>query len=591
MMVLRIISLLVIATLSVANCGAEVLNGGWDEPSSIPTVKDISWTARGGILVKGWLVLEDDYGSGEIVPNEIVTKTKDTLIYRNELVQVTKTWTLKNGGLRVKQDIKPVSQEGITSEFKIKIKTMRLFEQFYTPYAFSSPKVTGKWIKSWDIPEIKCGYHGAYSNSMQYWLLTDGDEGVLFNRVAVNGYPNRQGGIERASGDFTECDWPIAAYGYWDSHYGNAVGPPDGATGWMKNVYPKDGGSAEYLVQFFDKLTPAQMAVRSEVISRNINKKYEMDVFAKGWEKYHKRPKEPIAFFAFVGANWGGSVKKMASTWTARLAEMRKIVDEKGMKDSTIYFWLQIYDAADDYRGRAGWGYFPLEQQEIKDFYKQIRAQVHDVKLGVYVHPWYAAEESDVYKQHPEWFTSRNISTDGGENGYCGKLPEWGKWLCKQMPPLLEAYGLDFIFFDGLSWAPRWNSTIEQCREFFGDISDTLHANGAEFVANGNVPHVDIGMYEYMLGQSAQSDQAVSENFDIYTYHDQVFAPFFFWHAGKKETEVAGQSVLKYYLGKTGFVMRWPIHFGGEEKDQMLRDYFTPWINARAKALREKGIL
>ena len=582
--------LLVIFSFCSLSC-AEVLNGGWDEPSSIPTAKDISWTARGGIMVKGWLVLEDDYGTGEIVPNEIVTKSKDTLIYRNELVQVTKTWALNKGGLIVKQDIKPVSKEGVTSEFKIKIKTLRLFEQFYTPYAFSSPEITGKWIKSWEMPEVKCGYLGAYSNSMVYWLLTDGDEGVLFNRISANGYPNRQGGIERDSGDFTECDWPIVSYGYWDSHYGNAVGPPDGTRGWMKNVYPKEGGSAQYLVQFFDKLTPSEMAVKSEVISRKINKKFELELFAKGWEKYHKRPKEPIAFFAFIAGSWAGGIEKMAPAWTARLAEMRKIADENGMKDSTIYFWVMLYDARPDFQGRAGWGSFPLDRQEMKDFYKQIRAEIHDIKLGVYVHPWYASEEADVYKQHPEWFTSRNISTDGGENGYVGKLPEWGNWLCQQMPPLAEAYDLDFIFFDGLSWAPRWNSSIEECKEFFGEMSDTLHAHGLEFVANGNVPHVDIGMSEFTLGQSAQSDQAVSENFEIYTYHDQLFAPFFYYHAGKKETEVAGQSVLNYYLGKTGFIMRWPIHFSGADKDHVLKDFFTPWIKARGEALRKEGIL
>jgi hypothetical protein len=47
---LRPICLLVIATLSVAYCGAEVLNSGWVKPSSIPTAEDISWTSRGGLV-------------------------------------------------------------------------------------------------------------------------------------------------------------------------------------------------------------------------------------------------------------------------------------------------------------------------------------------------------------------------------------------------------------------------------------------------------------------------------------------------------------------------------------------------------------
>ena len=578
-------SAMVVGALLLTNLGnAEVVNSGGKRPQSIPTAEDISWTARGGIRVKGWLVLEDDYGTGQPVSNEVVAQSNDRLIYRNDLVQVTKTWELKDGSLIVKQDIRPLSQAGIRSEFKIKIKTLRAFEQFYTPYAFSSPNISGKWIRSREMPELKCGYRGAYSNSMTYWLLTDGDEGVLFDRVAVNGYPNRQGGIEEASGDFTDITWPIIAFGYWDSHLGHPLGPPTGSGGWMDNIYPEQGGLAQYLLQFFAELKPREMAVRSAVIARDINKKLELDLWYKGWETVHRAPEDPIAFFAFIGADWGGGIERMASTWTNRLAEMRKIVDDNGMAQEQIYFWVMLYDARPDFRGRAGWGYFPLDRQEIKDFYALIRQNVHDIKLGLYVHPWNCSVETDVYKRHPEWFTTQQTKTDGGEEAYCGKLPEWGKWLVEQMPPLIEAYKLDFVFFDGLTWAPLWNGTIEQCREYLTNISNTMHAHGAEFVANTNVPYVDIGMYEFMLGQDEQADQAVSDNFEVYTYHEQLFCPFFFWHAGMRETEVSGQSVLKHYLGKTEFIMRWPIHFGSEEKDQMLKDYFTPWIKAKSQA-------
>ena len=152
------------------------------------------------------------------------------------------------------------------------------------------------------------------------------------------------------------------------------------------------------------------------------------------------------------------------------------------------------------------------------------------------------------------------------------------------------SYGLDFIFYDGASWAPRWNGTHEQCRQFYKRISRMMHENGAVFVANTDIPYVDIGMYEIDAGNDG-FDAAASGNYENFTFHKQLFSPFYAWRTwNAEEVEASGRNILKYYAGHQQFVVRWPLHFNGQMNEHVLKDFFTPWIQRRAVLTKPKSL-
>jgi hypothetical protein len=440
---------------------------------------------------------------------------------------------------------------------------------------------------------LECGYRGAYSNSMVYCLLYSSDGGIMIDRVSVNGYSTLAGGIRDAAGDFSGLTFPIFGYGYFDWQFGHPLGPQGKDSSWFDNLYPAEGGSCEYRIRFFERIASDEMAKSANIAATGLRKQFNSRLF-EGWQNSHREPQRPIGFFAFVG-DWGpeprggtGYIKISGEHYFDTLRRMRAILDENGLSNAQIYFWVMLYDQAEGNTAPyAGWGYFPLDAQDLKNFYKQLRT-IHDIKLGVYVNFWVSSVKSPVYKAHPDWFSNQYIGVDSGGAGYAGKLPAWGDYLAGQMPQLLKAYGLDFVFFDGANWAPRWLGTHEQCKDFFIKISKVMHDNGAEFLANSDVPFVDIGMYEYDAGVDKNLDMAVASNFRNYTYHNYIFSPFYAWKTWEPNTiETSGKSIVKYFADKPNFIVRWPVHFRGELNDHILKDYFTPFVQRRAVAMNK----
>lgn len=564
--------------------------------AAIPTAKDISWTANAGLKINNWLVFEEDYGSDEPLTNKILKQTADTIEYSNSLVKITKQWRLKGSSLIVNQQIEPLSEAGKHSELIFNITTLRNFERFYTPHAYSSPKISGRWIEANESPRIQCGYHGAYSNSMLYTILHDSTGAIMMDRVMSNGYLVGQGGIKEANGDFSKIVWPMLSYGryFWNPGLPKLYKEQKG---WQEHVYPDDGGSIEYHLNFFDKISPAQTGSQANAIYLNTRRQIKEELMYKGWEEVHRDPEGTIGFFAFVGASWGelahgntGRLMDSAAHYLNNFKRMRAILDENGMADAKIYFWIQVYDDSKDKAGRGGWGEFPLDCQDVKDFFGQLRAEVHDIKLGVYVNYWLCSVEAKVYKEHPDWFTNEYHKTDPGEDAYAGKLPYWGDYLASRLPGLIRAYDLDFVFFDGADWTYRWRGTNEQCRDFFKQISKVMHDNGAEFVANGSIPFVDIGMFEYDAGESEQTDRDLANNLKDRTFHDLIFSPFFAWRSWQPElVEASGKSILKHFADKPAFIPRWPVHYRGEANEHIMKDFFTPFVQRRAAAIKKQN--
>jgi len=580
-------------TLLAAALALVIIAPGATDGLTLPTNKDITWTESGGLRIDGWLVIEEDYGTDKPLSNEILLRESNRIEYRNKLVHIRKQWKLDNGCLVVEQQIKPLSESARRSKLILHVTSLRKFSQFYTPYAFTAPKISGRWIPAGEMPTVQVP-RGAYSNAMLYTLLYSSGGSVMLDRVMTNDYLAWEGGISEASGDFSRIIWPMLAFGHWSWNLGHP-GPTGKRQAWLDNLYPREGGSLEYRVHFFKNMSPAELGKQAYGIYLRTRKQVALDKqIYKGWEKAHRDPQGKIAFYAFVGFSWsqanipgqGGARKdgliKAAPYYLENLKRMRAILDENGLADAYIYLWIQGYDGHD-----AGWGQFPLDVKPVKDFFAQVRSAIHHVRLGLYVNFWICPVDAPVYKQHPDWFTKQFHFTDAGTEAYAGKLPQWGEYLASQMPALIKAYGLDFIFFDGADWAPRWRGTHRQCQQFFAGISDVLHRNGAEFWANGNVPFVDVGMDEHVAGESLDSDRDLAANFENISFHKQMMGPMFSWRSWKPVLFFrSGQSILKYFADKPQFLIRWPIHYRDEDMDYILEHFFTPYVKRRAALLK-----
>ena len=124
------------------------------------------------------------------------------------------------------------------------------------------------------------------------------------------------------------------------------------------------------------------------------------------------------------------------------------------------------------------------------------------------------------------------------------------------------------------------------CREFYIKISETMHAHNAEFVANSDIPFVDIGMYEWDTGQSEESDRALAADFGGRTFHKHMFCPMFAWRTWEPERlEASGRSLVENFADKPGFITRWPVHFYDALNEHVMNDFLVPFVKKRAEAL------
>ena len=565
------------------------------------TAEKISWTGQAGIRLEGWLTIEEDYGlivsptTGLPMENTILKQTTNTIEYTNDVVRISKEWRIEDNSLIVKQKILPLGEIGQRSKLILEVKTLRPFDSFFTPNAFTAPKVSGRWIESGEMPVIDVP-RGAYSNAMTYTILRSETGGVMLDRVITNGYLAYEGGISGAAGDLSSLTWPMFAFGHWSWNLGHP-GPKGEQQAWMENEYPPEGGSLEYRLHFFEDMPVHDLTSKSYSAYLRTRKKAADDwQIYKGWEKAHRSPKDKIAFYAFIGPNWnpagiagmGGfksadNLAKVSHYYVENFKRMRVILDENGMEDAYIYFWVQNCDGKD-----GGWGQFPEDVKPVKQLFEQLRREVHHMRLGIYVNFWICPSNTEVYKQHPDWFTKQFHWSDAGTKSYAGKLPEWGDWLVAQLPAFIKAYDLDFIFFDGAGWVSRWRGTHEQCQEFFTDVSNVMHENGAEFWANGNVPFVDVGMDEHVAGESVISDYDLATNFKNISYHELMMGPMFSWRSWRPVLFFrSGQSLVDNFAHRPEFLVRWAVHYTGEDMDCILERFFTPYVKKRAQYLKQ----
>ena len=563
--------ILVFAVLAVVFAAEQAL-------AAIPTVKDISFDANGQLAIKGWLETTEDYTIIDSAVNNVFSCGENSVTYGNEHLLIKKQVSLEGNKLRIFLQVIPRTEKGRTSDFFLHVRFKRPFQQFYMPYAYSSPKISGRFINAGEMENIEEGYVGACTNSMRFCVLIGERISLMFDRLSHGGFKT-YGGPSYVSGNLKEMIFPLFGYhGHVDWNPGQLE--PDKT--WRGNVYNpvyegfKGGGQLELDLIFIptENQEEAQKLAGQQYFQSRRN--FEEKEVYSDWADYVHPPEKQPAFCAFVAASWAGGIRKIGNSWVTRLREMRTILDENGLADRPIYFWVMLY--AEKERS-SGWGMFPLDDQAIQDFYTNLR-KIHDIKLGFYVNYWCSSVEAEVYKNHPEWFTTRSQRCDGGDDGYWGKLPEWGQYMAKEMSKLVKAYELDFIFFDNAGAGPAVCGTIEQTRKYARDIVEAIHKAGAFVAGNGRSAFLDIQYFEVEAGKSPRQDADWAENFHYMSSRDWILGPEI-----SRTGEFAEESYaafLKWYAPRPQFSPRFPIHYGGERFNQMIEESFKPYVKILA---------
>ena len=440
------------------------------------------------------------------------------------------------------------------------------------------PKISGRFIKRGELPEIREPYKGACTNSTMFCILIGNKVSLMIDRFMANGYTlqGTNGCPSWVDGNLQALVFPM--FGHWGREYWNP-GQIEPMATWRKNVYPEGGGTLEYRLYFLNETKKEEVAKLATSIYYLSRKESLEKYYYPRWREVSSTPKDKIAFCAFVAGNWGGGIENMSNSYFSCLKQMREILDQNGLKDYYIYFWVMLYD-----KKRAGWGYFPTNVEEIKKFYSMLREKIHNIKLGLYVNYWCGSAKVPAYREHPEWYTAQKYTCDGGDPGYMGKLPGWGKYVIEGTTKIIKAYNLDFVFLDNAGFSPAYQGTIEQNQAYAKRLDEAVHKMGAYTVGNGNCPYWDINYLETRAGDNECRDR---EN--VEQYHNKFFGDFIFGpeihplNPGIKippeeKLRKSGEAFLKWYADKPQFIPRFPVHFGGNLRNILIKEIFTPYV-------------
>ncbi|MCD6221422.1 LamG domain-containing protein [bacterium] len=569
-----------------------------------PSLKDIGFSSKGKLIIKNWMEIDENYGFGTTEENKLISRGKNWIEYENKHLKIKKSFSLKDNCLIVRQNIQPKTETGRKSDLYLHFKFFQKFSYYYIPgWGYSMPKLQGRFIKREKFVEIKEPSRGVCTNSQSFCLLIGDKVSLMLDRFMANGYvlPYCCSGCPSwVDGNLQSLIFPM--FGHWARCYWNP-GQIEPVADWRKNVYPKKGGTLEYHLYFIkaeDKEKARKIATEFYLSSR---KEAIEKYYYPGWRKISIPPKEKIAFCAIVGGSWScGKRIKMGPShyynlYYPYLKKMRKILDENGLDNYYIYFWIQDYnkDRVDDSKPTAGWGYFPTDVKDVKVYYKFLRENIHHIRLGLYVNFTYGDELAPVYKKHPEWYTPHQFFVEActaKRHSYMGKLPGWGKYNIEGVKNIIKAYDLDFVFIDnGGVYHPAYFGTVKQIQEYIKGLSEAVHKLGAYLVGNGPCAYWDINYMETIAGTGRKGKDQDKEAVEFYPYiygKKFVFGPELSRHGPPERLRKSGKAFFKWYADKPQFIPRFPIHFGGDILPKILIDeIFIPYVKKLAERERK----
>jgi hypothetical protein len=554
----------------------------------------IFFDSMGQLVVTNWLWMKEiNYGNGLSYLNNVVTDTGTNWVeYENANLTMRKEFVVTNDIITVTMEVTPKNVAGENSVVETRLDfaaESRTFTQWFQPHTGANPDFTGRILSAPGAGDWNIGLLG--STGWEAGSVFIGPQGSFaFDRYFADGFVTLAAGPDRVAANLNEVDFPL--YTQHFAEWSAAQTAFDSTV--RNNAFSLSGNTVTFALRLYET-ADADEAIR--LASRDYyqaRKEY--------WVTQHPEaatvstpPSPSVASFSMFAANWGGGPPDIitgngvAGNAKGNLILYRQMLDAAGLQDFELYFWIMVYEPASG----GGWGDLPTPEKPgplgdvtyltgLRDYLADLKANVANLNVGLYVNLWGAWEHSQVYTLHPTWFRSRNFQADPGDLAYYGKLPEWGQHFYDSavtpaeasIPEFIQSFGLDFVFFDGGGFVDAVSGTLEQQKTLFTNLVQSIHDVGALAMSNGMNPYMDLNYFERLSGVTADNDKWYVSSFNQTYTHPRACQPILQRLGSDYLTAVPG-FLSNGWTDDPGFVPYFSCHF----TDQIVTDAYQDWVD------------
>ena len=512
---------------------------------ALVTPADIHIGAAGQLRVDGWFRMREiDYGFGRDYTDNTVTASGTGWVeYENFYLSFRKEYELVDDVLTVTLYITPRNGTGLSCKLETNLDFVdqgRSFNKWYSAYMGAYPSTSGIILDA-NPGGIDWNFDPSALTSGGCSVFVSPTGSLMFDRIQAGGYVVGASIPTIVAADLSNVDWTLytrAPAGFSPAQMGTDASWRDNRFSYTTSV-----NTLVYKFNFFDT-SDAEEAVKLASQAYHGDRKDLNASYYPGYASVSEPPAGPIASTHMIAASWGGGTSgingAIAGNARSGLIKYREMLDKAHLTDYQQYYWIMLYEP--DTRG--GWGDLPTPEipsplsdvgvlTDLRDLYVELKAAIPNLKVGLYVHPWAAWENSRVYTTHPTWFRSRSMVNDGGGNAYFGKLPEWGQHYYDQsftpaeasIQQLITSYGLDFVFFDAAGYMDAYSGDLSQMSTYFTNLVQAVHDAGAIAMNNGINPYMDMNYLERVAGYTSESDNFFVDSYDQMYTQPRVNAP------------------------------------------------------------------
>ncbi len=580
----------------------EVFEGPMPEEPEPPKA-DIAFDSRGQLCVDGWLQMtEINYGLGLTYLNNTVTASGTNWVeYENASLSMRKEFVVSNDVITVTMEITPKSVPAQASVVETRLDfagESRTFTHWFQPFTYGHPDFTGQILAVPGAADWDLGFGGA--TGWEAGAVFVGPAGsFMFDRFRADGYTSVAAGPERVAADLSEADFPL--YTRHFAEWSGAQTTHD--TTWRDNAFLPGVNTVTYALRMYDTSDADEAIRRASKDFYRARRDYWLTEHPEA-AAVSTPPSPSIASFSMFAANWAGgppdiiNIRGVAANAKSNLILYRQMLDAAGLQDFELYFWIMLYEP--DTRG--GWGDLPTPEKPaplsdvvylngLRDYFADLKSNVANLNVGLYVNLWAAWGSSMVYSNHPSWFRARNMTNDGGGTAFFGKLPEYGRHLYDpsftpaeaSVPEMIQSYGLDFVFFDNGGFADAVAGSMAEQETFFSNLVQSVHDVGALAIPNGRNPYMDLNYVERLAGLTADNDKWYADSFAESFTVPRACQPLL-QRIGSDYTFAVPGFFAGGYTDDPGFVPYFPAHFS----DAIVENGYQDWVNIlKARKLAE----
>ena len=570
-----------------------------EEPE--PPLADIAFDSRGQLRVAGWLRMNEiNYGLGLTYLNNTVTASGTNWVeYENANLDMRKEFVVSNDVITVTMEITPKSVPAQASvvETRLDFATeSRTFTHWFQPFTYGNPDFTGRILAAPGAADWDLGFGGA--TGWEAGAVFAGPAGsFMFDRYRADGFVSVAAGPTRVAADLGEADFPL--YTRHFAEWSAAQTTHDSTV--RDNAFLPGVNTVTYALRMYDTSDPDEAIRLASKDFFRVRRDYWLTEHPEA-AAVSTPPSTSIASFSMFAANWGGgppdivNIQGVAANAKGNLILYRQMLDAAGLQDFELYFWIMLYEP--DTRG--GWGDLPTPEKPaplsdtaylngLRDYFADLKSNVANLKVGLYVNLWAAWENSTVYTAHPTWFRARSMTNDGGGTAFFGKLLDYGRHLYDpsftpaeaSVPEMIQSYDLDFVFFDNGGFADAVAGSLAQQKTFFSNLVQSVHDVGALAIPNGRNPYMDLNYVERLSGLTPDNDKWFVDSYAEAFTVPRACLPLL-QRIGSDYTFAVPGFFLNGYTDDPGFVPYFPAHFS----DPIVQNGYQDWVDIlRARKL------